>query len=263
MPRQKNKKEKFCIKCNVKLTSENWLDYLVKRSNYTCTSCFRSYGKNYYKKSKEALLLKTPKSRSKSNNKYITPNTKTQQERKKLIQKYRYLQIRNTVIAKYSDNTCKICGENDLEVLTIDHIHDNGANHRKIMKNKNIYEWLKSENYPDGYQVLCFNCNCTKNVYKKAKKGKDYGLINKEKAIYGYNQECQNCGENNIKKLTLDHVHNNGAEHRKKTGCGTGQVLYRWVIKNNFPPNVFQVLCFNCNCKKNSCRIKKGDIIIK
>jgi len=47
-----------------------------------------------------------------------------------------------------------------------------------------------------------------------------------------------------------------------ETKCGTGATLYRWIIKNNFPPNIFQVLCFNCNSKKRACIINPGDIKI-
>ena len=25
-----------------------------------------------------------------------------------------------------------------------------------------IYIWLKNNNFPEGFQVLCFNCNCGK-----------------------------------------------------------------------------------------------------
>jgi hypothetical protein len=52
------------------------------------------------------------------------------------------------------------------------------------------------------------------------------------------------------KFLTLDHVNNDGHEHRKVLKHRNPATLYRWIIENNFPP-MFQVLCFNCNCGKN------------
>ena len=55
---------------------------------------------------------------------------------------------------------CKCCGEKLFEFLTIDHIGGGGEKHRKGRKNStNIYQWLKTNKYPQGFQVLCMNCN--------------------------------------------------------------------------------------------------------
>lgn len=65
----------------------------------------------------------------------------------------------------------------------------------------------------------------------------------------GYTCSC--CGVTEPRFLTLDHVDNDGAEHRRVLqGNRAGAALYRWIIKNEFPPK-FQVLCYNCNCGKN------------
>ena len=63
---------------------------------------------------------------------------------------------------------------------------------------------------------------------------------------------CACCGENIKQFLVLDHVNNDGAEHRRtfsskrdKKGNSTRDIYY-WAIKNNFPPSL-QVLCSNCN----------------
>jgi len=69
-------------------------------------------------------------------------------------------------------------------------------------------------------------------------------------AYGGYRCNCLHCHETNPKFLTLDHVNNDGAEHRKLLSDRSGGTLYRWIIKNNFPP-MFQILCYNCNCGKN------------
>lgn len=58
----------------------------------------------------------------------------------------------------YGGCECIWCGENDVIVLTIDHINNN-SKHRG---GNWMYNWLKKNNYPPGFQVLCFNCNCTK-----------------------------------------------------------------------------------------------------
>lgn len=67
-----------------------------------------------------------------------------------------------------------------------------------------------------------------------------------------YGQKCNctcGCNTTNPRHLTLDHVENNGAEHRKEVG--KSEFFYRWVIRNNFPEDL-QILCFNCNCAKSN-----------
>ena len=61
---------------------------------------------------------------------------------------------------------------------------------------------------------------------------------------------CACCGETQLEFLTIDHINNDGAEHRRKiSGGGKGAHSYAWIVRNNFPPG-FQVLCWNCNCSK-------------
>lgn len=57
---------------------------------------------------------------------------------------------------------CKCCGELELEFLTMDHIDGGGNEHRKVTRN--IYRYLKINNFPPGYQVLCMNCNFSKHL---------------------------------------------------------------------------------------------------
>ena len=59
-----------------------------------------------------------------------------------------------------------------------------------------------------------------------------------------YGHECSCCGENEPRFLTIDHVNDDGAQHRKKVSAGN--VLFRWLVNNNFP-SAFRILCFNCN----------------
>ena len=60
---------------------------------------------------------------------------------------------------------------------------------------------------------------------------------------------CSCCGETSVFFLTLDHINNDGAEHRRRTKGASGKVL-AWVLKKEGYPPGFQVLCFNCNCGK-------------
>jgi hypothetical protein len=63
---------------------------------------------------------------------------------------------------------CPPCGEDKIEFLSIDHIHGGGNKHMRKLGLKggvNFHTWLIKNNYPEGYQVLCMNCNHAKGHY--------------------------------------------------------------------------------------------------
>lgn len=62
------------------------------------------------------------------------------------------------------------------------------------------------------------------------------------------------CTVTDVDMLTLDHIYNDGAEHRKTVGGGAH--TYRWVVKNDYPEG-FQTLCANHQLKKEILR-KRG-----
>lgn len=76
---------------------------------------------------------------------------------------------RSAAIAHYGKD-CAYCGEDLFIFLTIDHINNDGAKHRqhvrrnsKIQTGFNIGAWLRRNKYPEGFQVLCVNCNHAKS----------------------------------------------------------------------------------------------------
>lgn len=71
------------------------------------------------------------------------------------------------VLAAYG-NKCSCCGESEPAFLSIDHINNDGASHRRQIKRANIYWWLKRNNFPkDNFELLCHNCNMAKGLYGK------------------------------------------------------------------------------------------------
>lgn len=77
------------------------------------------------------------------------------------------------VLQYYSNGipSCANCREQDLIVLTIDHINNDGAKLRKTQgTGTRFYRWLKRNNYPEGYQVLCWNCNARKELERQRMK---------------------------------------------------------------------------------------------
>lgn len=58
---------------------------------------------------------------------------------------------------------CACCGESNFGFLTLDHINNDGNKDRKLHGYGPVLNmWIIKNNYPEGYQVLCFNCNCGK-----------------------------------------------------------------------------------------------------
>ena len=78
-----------------------------------------------------------------------------------------YQKLKMGVLGHYSHNTfmCAHCDHGDLDVLTIDHINGGGRQHVLQLRRDGtfLYRWLKNNNYPDGFQVLCANCNLKKH----------------------------------------------------------------------------------------------------
>ena len=74
----------------------------------------------------------------------------------------------------------------------------------------------------------------------------------REEVIRAYGSKCRCCGESGLLFLSIDHVFNDGAEHRRrlKTGQAAGRSVYLWLKKRKFPRRRFQVLCMNCNYAK-------------
>jgi hypothetical protein len=60
-----------------------------------------------------------------------------------------------------------------------------------------------------------------------------------------YGKICNCCGQSDPRFLTLDHVNNDGAEHRKTLSSDTIPAYYEAVKKHR--PDLYQILCYNCN----------------
>lgn len=54
------------------------------------------------------------------------------------------------------------CGEEDTDALVLDHVEDDGADHRRELGNQRVYEQLKRDGFPPIVQVLCANDNMRK-----------------------------------------------------------------------------------------------------
>jgi hypothetical protein len=90
------------------------------------------------------------------------------QNNKAYIAEYK-LKKKMDALTHYGNGKCACvrCGFDDIRALSIDHKNGDGYIHRKeIAGGTSIYRWLKRNNYPEGYQTLCMNCQFIKRVEK-------------------------------------------------------------------------------------------------
>ena len=148
----------------------------------------RKINKKSYEKNKEKYLKRQQELRKKDPEKYKTRNKQWRQnnpekvrkindKRNELGRKSRIV-LKKEVFTHYSKSLkCICCGVKGIEFLTIDHIIPK----REMAKNKELIQkkftsklkgealskWLKKNNYPSGFQILCWNCNFAKGVLGK------------------------------------------------------------------------------------------------
>jgi hypothetical protein len=117
----------YCSHCEIVLNELTWQACRQTRKNkstpeYTCKFCIRKRNKKNRQRIKEETFIK----------------------------------LGNGVIK------CELCDETRLGALSVDHINGGGNAHRKEIKGRgtghSIYMWLKRNNYPDGFRILCGAC---------------------------------------------------------------------------------------------------------
>lgn len=71
--------------------------------------------------------------------------------------------LRKLVLEHYGGNPpkCACCGETEIRFLTVDHIDPTYKPDSKGKRKRGAnYSWIVKNNFPEGFQILCFNCNC-------------------------------------------------------------------------------------------------------
>jgi hypothetical protein len=161
--------------------------------------------------------------------------------------------LRIKVIDNYGSK-CSCCGEAQIQLIEIDHVDNNGAEHRKQIGSHSdtLCRWIIRENYPTTIQLLCANCNQAKKKFgicphkEKPNDGTTYSSKSWRKlrirVIEHYGSECACCNELGWWFLELDHINNDGAA-RRNNGENLYDIVKTW-------PSDIQLLCSNCNKAK-------------
>lgn len=119
----------------------NWTPGFANNGHYICKKC-ESIRKQKYKKPK---IVKSKKTLVQSN----------------LDNRVKNYSIKERIVKEYGGK-CECCNIDIWQFLTIDHINNDGAEHRLIINKTGIpfYKWLKKEGFPkSNYRLLCNNCN--------------------------------------------------------------------------------------------------------
>lgn len=169
-------------------------------------------------------------------------------------------------------NKCACCGETELVFLQIDHVNNDGAVHRKGsggLRGASICQWLIKKNFPEGFQILCRNCNFSKprnggvcvhqgikavepidaqdeSELKRLQRNLCQRALNarhRNTVLDHYGRCCACCGLAEEKFLEIDHKNNDGSRQREGRG---GTASYQKIVADGFPADL-QTLCGNCN----------------
>lgn len=151
---------KVCKQCNIeKLISEYDKHSCCKLGVHSrCKLCLRE---------NQRIRLKSRTSEEiKLHNKKIAKYRTENSDIYYAYQKKFRTKIKKLVMINYGGDPpkCSCCGEDKKGFLTIDHINGGGRVHKKEIGG-NLYGWLKINNYPEGFRVLCMNCNFAIGAY--------------------------------------------------------------------------------------------------
>lgn len=137
-------KQKYCRVCHVELNDDN---RYAGNVGFICKKCKKEFEKN---------------------NSAIRRRNNPDEFNKAVARAKQ--KLKETVFAHYCNGPiqCK-CGFNDIRALSIDHINGDGAKQKKELggAGDRTYRWIKRNNFPTGFQILCMNCQFIKRYENK------------------------------------------------------------------------------------------------
>ena len=110
-----------------------------------------AYKKKWYLAHKEKILA------------YRKKGDLKRKDQKRDYDRLKHVKEKKLVIEHYG-GCCACCGITQYKFLSVDHINGGGTKHRKEISH-HINHWLIRNNFPEGYRVLCYNCNCARGFF--------------------------------------------------------------------------------------------------
>jgi len=176
-------------------------------------------------------------------------------------EKTRELKTKVMLHYSYGEIHCIHCGETNIDFLTIDHI--NGRKAWKgtggDSKGNRLCRWLIREDFPDGFQILCWAWNQIRTKKEnEIKRKRTPKAINKRAGdlndkiqtlteySVGDKPQCCCCEYDELDGLTIHHKYgrkNAPIEEQKLYG----DKIYRFLRDKGYPKGRHLTWCFNCN----------------
>jgi hypothetical protein len=150
---------RFCFGCDRARPMDSFAIYrrgLKVYRRHECFECLRRRHNGYYLRDREQRLDSARKRYAAKPFRGWTPERRAQLN---AANKRRRREDRETVLWHYGAE-CSCCGETELMFLTMDHVNDDGAEHRRQVPPDKLYRWIIKSGFPDSFRVLCYNCNC-------------------------------------------------------------------------------------------------------
>jgi hypothetical protein len=97
-----------------------------------------------------------------------------------------------------------------------------------------------------GHRAVAYGFKVEEGVLSGNREMDRWYNLDRLRVIYYYGGKCACCGEGHYEFLHIDHIHGNGAAHRRELEKMGVTYIATWIIENNFPKD-FRVLCANCN----------------
>lgn len=161
---------------------------------------------------------------------------------------------------------CAICGDENLDHLTIDHIDGKGGQYRKNNEqthgvrhiHRAIIKGSLTEVELKNLRVLCWNHNSSRTREYLDEPAKNRTIsqayrVKLWKETFNFFGPCA-CGIKELKFLTISHIHNNGAEERKNNKGMVGGNLIQKFRNLGWPGSLkedYCLECWNCNCGRS------------
>jgi hypothetical protein len=178
---------KTCSKCGIEKPEEDFYKAATTLDGRHpwCKSCHKAWSREWAKKNPEKRRESSRRSHAKNREKRNAAYKEYAKQHPAIVRaaqkrwdernpEYRARKVaeyrardRDAAFMAYGGFRCACCGEMQPMFLTIDHVNNDGAMHRKIVGGKggsSFFQWLRRNKYPPGFQVLCRNCNWGKHV---------------------------------------------------------------------------------------------------